>query len=162
MKPLALLASFAATLAAQATLTQKCDDAVVVPGNTLACTLTLAGGNNTVGAFQFVPVVPLGDTPNVTAAGTALAAGKSAFCNPTFSQCLIFGLNSATVADGIVANISYFVPKKHRGTDVFALTGTLGSTPAGQSVAIAPGAPVSVDVSEHRRRHLKKKHPGRP
>lgn len=161
MKPLALLALFSAPLFAQATLTQKCADAVVVPGNTLACTLELAGGNNAVGAFQFAPVVPLGDVPTVTAAGTALAAGKTAFCTPTFTQCLIFGINTTTIADGVVANISYFVPKKHRGTDVFTVSGALGSTVGGMAIPIAAGAPLSVNVSQHRRRHLKKQHPGR-
>lgn len=161
MKPLAALVLFSASLFAQATLSQKCSDAVVVPGNALDCTLELAGGNNMPGALQFTLGVPVGDLPTVTPAGTALAAGKSIFCSPTFSTCLVFGINTTTIADGIVATVSYFVPKKHRGTDVFTLSGTLGSTINGTAVPISPGPPVSVDVSQHRRRHLKKKHPGR-
>ncbi len=122
-------------------------------GTSATWTVTLSGGtapsslqwsfscNNTIG------------TVTVTAAGTAITAGKSASAVLS-GNTVLTAFNQTTIPDGLIANISVVLPAALANVNLTCtiqgsppLLPTLGSTPAGNTQAQPANPPVSVSIS---------------
>jgi hypothetical protein len=124
------------------------------PGQTATVSINLAGsaGQN-IAASEWSFTVPSGAT--VTAGPAATAAQKTVQCGANAQQtttCVLYGVNSNTLADGVVATvavpvapISPFTSANTTGPS-FTLTNTLSASLAGSAVATAAGPAVNIPL----------------
>jgi hypothetical protein len=123
-------------------------------GSTVALNLSLNASGAQPAAVQwtlkFVPTDISAVT--VTATGAATAASKSITCNPATGSlsCVLFGMNSTVVANGILATVAVTIsPTTSSTSSVIQLTNnsastsaglTIPSTAAGTTIGIIPSA----------------------
>lgn len=92
---------------------------------------------DSVAGVQFDFAIPAGTTFNSVSLGpTGTAAAKQIQSAPVTGgiRVIIFGLNTTTIAKGVVATIN--LTPKTAGKPVFSLSNVSASTPAGQAVTI--------------------------
>lgn len=115
--------------------------------NTATFPVSISTTRRPPGGIQFDLTFPAADVTSITAATgpAATAAGKSITCAaPTGTtgtfRCLVAGLNTSTIANGVVANITVVVSK----TTSFSLTNLVASTAAATALGVAADPPNSV------------------
>jgi Dockerin type I domain len=133
-----------ACMAQAATDTLSCPS-IARPGAVLACSMTLASGGVAAGnGFQVTPSIPTGAI-TATAAGTALAAGKTAQCNAA-GLCILSALNQTLIADGVVATIAIPIPPGAGGNITIITSNTVTASLAGVAIPTTANPPVAVSV----------------
>src|SRR5262245_36200346 len=82
----------------------------VASGSTASLNLTLASAGDRPAGIQWTMRYPSGSVLSVTGneAGSAVTAGKTVSCSSTAETytCILFGLNSTVIPDGVVANLT--------------------------------------------------------
>ena len=114
---------------------------------TLNVSLSSAAGEQPAGVEWTLSYSPADFTAiQVTAGPTATAAGKSVSCAGTYAayKCIVFGANSNTVADGLLAVVSLTVaPKTSDTTSFVQLQNPVAASVAGSAIPVS-GAGVAV------------------
>ena len=139
----------AAGLGAQTKTLTLTGPATAKPGDTVALTLTAAGGTNTNSAgIQWTMGLPSGGyTATATAGTAATAATKTLSCTADTTFCMLWGMNATIIGNGVVTTYSVKVPAGAVGGGVsFPLSGILGATAAGLAQAISAGTPYTLTV----------------
>jgi hypothetical protein len=108
-------------------------------GSAFSLNLTLSGAAAPAGlqwTLRFIPGTVATLSPTAGASGTA--AGKSLTCNTSLAQgtsvCILAGLNTTTMADGVVAVVSGTVPAGQNNHVGFNVTDTLAVDAPGNSI----------------------------
>jgi hypothetical protein len=80
--------------------------------------------------------------PKVTAGGATTAAGKSLSCTTGTGQvrCIVWGLNTNSIANGILASTSFAVSATAPATSMLGLTGLTAVSGPGKSIATTESA----------------------
>ncbi|MCZ2147188.1 MAG: hypothetical protein LC126_05375, partial [Bryobacterales bacterium] len=80
------------------------------PGSTVNLNVTLASSSTQPASLQWTMGYSAADVSSITvsAGAVATAAGKSVTCNPVSGSlnCLVFGFNTTTMANGVVATVA--------------------------------------------------------
>ena len=110
-----------------------------VPGGTANLSISLSGGSAPAGlqwSFSFTSDVSL---VSVTAGASTTAAGKTVTC--AGNTCLAYGLNTNTIADGVVATATFQIAANPSTTNIgILLTSVVASTQAGTSIQAVGGS----------------------
>jgi hypothetical protein len=129
----------------------------VQPGGTVTVPLTLSGGMRPA-AVQWTLLYSASITSVSTADGpAATAAGKNSTCASSSGQtiCIVAGLNQNTIADGVVANVSFQVAPNAAGSLSIQMTGVVAaslsataipSTGTNGALSVAAGAAPSISA----------------
>jgi hypothetical protein len=107
------------------------------PGADVALDLTFTPGDTDVSALQFSLALPAALTFVSAADGAAAtAAGKSVVCGN--GTCLVFGINTNVIAEGVIATVTLHVSADAvAGAAPVGLTGLVASTPGGTSTPLS-------------------------
>lgn len=119
---------------------------IVKAGTTPTLTLTLTNpqGTGPVGV-QWTTTLPAGVVVNsVTLGGVG---GKSLYCTPDSSMCMVVGMNTTTIPTGVVVGMSVKIPATASGTLSFPLTGLTGADATGSAYTLTNPTTYSVVVS---------------
>jgi hypothetical protein len=133
-------------------LTLSCP-ATYTPGAPLICTVSKAGDLPASLQFTFGSNLIFRDPLGVFAAWTAVVAGaalgadKGLEYNSSTGVCIIFGLNTETIPDGVVARITVPIPVGMTGTLVFSLSSAVGATADGTSIPTTVSGPASTTLA---------------
>jgi hypothetical protein len=136
---------------AQATLTPTLSEPFSYPGSSFILTVTYT--NNTtpppVAGLQWTVTVPMGFTLGTAVTGPAsLAAGKTVTCNSSNGICLVFGVNTNTIASGVVATIPITLTTAAPiGQQQILLTSPIASDLTGTSIPITSTGPAPITVA---------------
>ena len=88
---------------------------------------------------------------NVVASGTAVAAGKGVQCSSATGgvNCILTGLNSSNIANGVIANVQIALATSAAGTSVpVSVTDVVSATLAGRKIpTTATGSSISVTAA---------------
>ena len=122
----------------------------VLPGGTTSLSLSLSSpGSNQPAAIQWTLTYPAASVAslNVTAGPALSSVGKTVTCagGAGAVTCVAWGLNSTTISDGVVANVS--VTLSGGSAAPISISNSLGASPAGDAITvIGIGGGVSVNA----------------
>lgn len=154
-KLFAIAAIACATLHAQVTVSVT-GPATARPGATITLNVNAAGTTNTgAAAMQWQLGNPAGFSETVADGPTATAAAKSHTCAAaaTSNFCVVYGLTSAVIGNGVVATYSVTIPATAASGSVsFPLSGVVAANATGTtglnsvSVPVTLGSPYTLSV----------------
>jgi len=146
MKELASTSAMVGQTAVAATVNLSLGSGSATAGSAVSLSLTLASVGGALPAALQWTLNYSADVTNVTvvAGGTASGSGKSVVCNG--STCLVYGLNATTIADGIVAVVTFNVASKPSATTIpILVSAVVVASGAGDAIS-AGGNPGVVTV----------------
>lgn len=147
---IALIALLAAHGAAFGQIALGLSSASAAPGSTVTLNVSLssAAGSAPAGLqWTFTYSDALVATVSAQAGPAAVSAGKSISCSgaPGAYQCLIWGMNTSPIPNGVVATITLGVSGAASGTAALQLDSAVGASAAGSSVpATATGGALTI------------------
>lgn len=119
-------------------------------GAAATLTVSLADPTNTIAALQFTFTSPADLTESMPVIGAAAnTAGKSLQCNLSNGICIIAGINTTVIGNGVVATVPLTVASGATvgKTDALTLTGLVASTGTGSAVTLTVGTGASFTVT---------------
>ncbi len=143
-----LLFLLALPLAAWGQLSPSCP-ASVVAGQTLQCSVNIAGGAPAIAEVTVSVSSSVG--PAVVTAGTAsVAASKLASCGPQSGAstiCLVYGINGTTIAPGELLHLAIPIPSTASGNFSVALSAPGLADLGANLIAVTVNPPATVSIS---------------
>lgn len=116
-------------------------------GETLQLDVTLADAAN-ISGLQWDLTQPFG-SPTMARGAAAETAEKELYCEPP--RCLVVGMNSNLIADGVVGSYAVVIPDDAAlGPVTLALSGVLAASPDANPVTLQPGAQLALQVRSWR------------
>lgn len=125
-------------------------------GSTVTLTLsaagTAAGATNTgAGGFEWTLAPPTGYTEAAAIGAAGTAAAKSILCTANATTCLLYGINTNVVGNGVLATYTVTVPANASpGPAPFPLSINLAVSVTGSTVVASNGVPYSLTVLDPR------------
>jgi hypothetical protein len=112
------------------------------PGKNTVLTLSVTG-STAAGAsgFQWSLVYPAGYAATIVLGAAAASAGKALNCTPDKSTCVLSGLNTNVIPDGVLATYALHIPKgATAGSVAVGFSNLVGTSSNGMAISVLPGA----------------------
>jgi len=150
---IALIALVVARGAAFGQIALRLSSASAAPGSTVTLNVSLSSSSGSAPAglqWTFNYPTAMVQTVSAQAGPAAVSAGKSISCAdaPGAYQCLIWGMNTSPIPDGIIATITLGVSGAASGSAALPLDNAVGASAAGASIpATATGGTLTILAS---------------
>lgn len=131
---------FLAVSAVAQTLTPTAAPTTVSVGKSVNIALTWAAGSTSAAALQWASTLPASSTIVWTIGAAATAAGKTLACSADGTTCVVYGLNTTAISNGIVATGALSLAPAIKGASTFTISFGLGADAAGIAIAVTGGA----------------------
>src|SRR6185295_18315320 len=147
---IALIALVVARGAAFGQIALRLSSASAAPGSTVTLNVSLSSSSGSAPAglqWTFNYPTAMVQTVSAQAGPAAVSAGKSISCAdaPGAYQCLIWGMNTSPIPDGIIATITLGVSGAASGSAALPLDNAVGASAAGASIpATATGGTLTI------------------
>jgi hypothetical protein len=112
-----------------------------IPVNkTVTITLTYNPGPSQAAAIQWASVLPAGSTIIWSLSSGPTSENKTLSCNSSGLICIIYGLNTTTIAGGILATGILSVGATGHGPQTFTVSSAFGADATGLAISMSGGA----------------------